>query len=154
MRDEDALAVDNEGMAGLADLDLGDDVPDEFQVHLGHGDARALTAPGHGDLHVRLGLLPEGHRPVIDLAGLGLDELRLAREIGLAAGDVHREARDAQLLPPLSVEMADFGDHQGLAQEAQVVDAALVHGGGRSAELRLGRPADLPLDLLDEPFDS
>ena len=154
VRDEDALAVEHEGVAGLADLDLRDDVPDEFQVHLGHGDAGALAAPGHRDRHVGLRFLPEVHRPVVDLPGFGLEKLRLEREIGLAAGDVHREARDAELLAPLAVEMADLGDHQGLAQKAQVVDAALVHGGRRGAELRLGRPADLPLDLLDEPLDS
>ncbi len=78
MRDEDAVAVDHESVAGLADGDPRDDVPDELEIHCGDGDARLLAAPGHGDRHVGLGLLPEGDGPVIDLAGLGLEELRRA----------------------------------------------------------------------------
>ena len=154
MRDEHALAVDDEGVTGLADHDPRDDVPDELEIHRGDGDARLLAAAGHGDRHVGLGLLPEGDGPVIDLAGLGLEELRLVRVIGAAAGDVHRQARDAQLLLALRVQVADFRDRQHLAQEAKIVDAALVGNGRGRPELRLGGPADLLLDLLDVRLDA
>jgi hypothetical protein len=154
MCDEDALAVDHEGMAGLADRDPRHDVPDELEVHLGDGDAGLFATPCHRDRHVGLGLLPKGHGPVIDLAGLGLDELRGARVVDAAAGDIHGQPRDAQLLLALRVQVADLGDRQHLAQEPQIVDAALVHGGRRRAELWLGRPADLLLDLLDERVDA
>src|SRR5262245_39593493 len=88
------------------------------------------------------------------LAGLGLDELRLVREIDAAAGHVHGQPRDAQLLLTLGVEVADLGDGEHLPEQTQVVDPPLVHGGRRQAQLGLGRPADLPLDLLDEVLDA
>src|SRR5215470_7252626 len=50
--------------------------------------------------------------------------------------------------------MADLGDGEHLAEQAQVVDAPLVHRRRRRAELGLGRPADLSLDLLDEVLDA
>src|SRR5262249_59926529 len=52
------------------------------------------------------------------------------------------------------VEMADLGDGEHLAEQAQVVDAPLVHRRRRQAQLGLRRPADLPLDLLDEVLDA
>ena len=153
MRDQDTLTVDDEDMAGLADLDLGHDVPDELQIDVGHGDAGALAAPGDGDRHVRLGPLPEVDRAVVDAPGLGLEELGLARKIGLAADDLHRETGHALLLPAYAVEVAHLGDGQRLPLEPEVVDPPLRHAGRGSAEVGLDREPDLPLDLRDEGLD-
>src|SRR5213593_2294493 len=152
MRDELAARVHDVGVAGLPDLDLRYHVPDELQIDLGDGNAGA-QAPAEGDRHVRLGFLPEVHRPVEDPTSLGLDELGLAREARAASGHVHREARDAELLPTFWIEIADLGDRGRLAQESQVVDAALVHLGRGRAEQGLRGPARLALDLLDELLD-
>ena len=54
MGDQRSLPVHDEGVAGLADLDLGHDVPDELQIDVGHGDPGALAAAGDRDRHVRL----------------------------------------------------------------------------------------------------
>src|SRR2546425_12336127 len=81
-----------------------------------------------------------------DPAGLRLEELRLARKVRAAADHVHREAREAELLSALGIEVAQLRDRWRLAQEPQVVDAAL-------AEQGLGGPADLALDLFDELLD-
>src|SRR5262245_36521115 len=50
--------------------------------------------------------------------------------------------------------MADLRDGEHLAKQAQVVDPPLVHGGRRQTQLRLGGPADLALDFLDEVLDA
>ena len=44
MRDEPAPAIDHEGVALLTDVDGGDHVPDQLEVHLGDGDAGVMPA--------------------------------------------------------------------------------------------------------------
>ena len=39
MRDQPPLPVDDVGLPARADLDLGDDVPDQLEIDLGDGDA-------------------------------------------------------------------------------------------------------------------
>src|SRR3989442_9265804 len=139
-------------MAGFADLDRRHHAPDELEVHLG-ARQRGAEPPAEGDRHIGLGLLAEVHRPVEDPAGFRLEELGVARDVGATTYHVHREARDAELLPARGIQITDFGDRWRLAQEAQVVDAALVHLSRGRAEQGLGGPAHLALDLLDELLD-
>ncbi len=153
MGEQVALAVHRVGLAGLADPDLGDHVPDELEVDLHDGDAGALAAARHGDGHVRLGLLPEVHRAVVGPPRLGLAKLRIARKIDLAAHDVHGQAGDPQLFLAGGVEIADLRDRQHLAEQPEKVEAPLVESGAGGDELGLGGPADLVLDLLDERLD-
>ena len=68
MRHQPALRADDIGVAVLADLDLRDDVPDQLEVDLGHGDA-AAPAMGHRHGQVRLGFLAEVDRPEIHAVG-------------------------------------------------------------------------------------
>ena len=153
MGDERALGVHHEGLARLADLDLGDDVPDELEVHLGRGDSTGLAALRDRDDHVGLGLFPEVHRPPVDPPGLGLDEPGVGREVGLAADRVHGQAGDAELLAACRVDVADLGDGRHLALEAEEVEAPLLERRPAGRALGLGHPAHLPLDLLDEALD-
>ncbi len=153
MRDEGALPVHHEGLSRLADLDLGDHVPDELEVHLRRGDPAGLATLRDGDDHVGLGLFPEVHRPPVDLPGLGLDEPRVGGEIGLAADRVHGQPGDAELLAAGRVDVADLGDGGHLALEAEEVEPALLERGPGGRALGLGHPAHLPLDLLDEALD-
>src|SRR5437588_758451 len=67
MRDQPAAAVDREGLAFLADLDLRHHLPDELEIHLGDADAGVAARAGHGKRHVGLGLAAEVDRAVIDL---------------------------------------------------------------------------------------
>ena len=133
MRDEGPVAIDRVGQTRLADLDLGDDLPDELQIDLGHRHAAAALR--HGDGHVRLGLLAEVHRAEVRAAGLGLAELRVLRIVDPAVDHVHGQPRHAQALETLGVEMAQLGDGQQLLQEPDGVHAALLGGGRRRDQL-------------------
>jgi hypothetical protein len=150
MRDQPALAVDHVGVAVAADPDLRDDVPDELEVDVGD---RHTAAPAMHHRHGEVGLaaFSEIDRPVIDLVGLGLDEGGVVRAVGVAADHVHAEPRDVQLLVAGAVELGQLGDRRHLAQQADIVEAALL--GRQGVELGVGHPADLALDLLDERFD-
>jgi hypothetical protein len=111
----------------------------------------AAAAMRHRHGEVGLAAFAEVDRPVIDLVGLGLDEGRVVRAVGVAADHVHAEPRDVQLLVAGAVELGQLGDRGHLAQQANIVEAALL--GRQGIELGVGHPADLALDLLDERFD-
>ena len=151
MRDQPAAAVDHEGLALLADLDLRDHVPDELQVHLGDADAGVAPRAGHGERHVGLGLAAEIDRAVVDFLCHRFGELRVLGEIGADADRVHGEPRHPQLLLAAGVELGELGDRRHLAQQAQRVEAALLQRARGPRQLR--GPADLALDVLDELAD-
>ena len=50
MGDEAAVAVDDIGLAMLADLDLRHHVPDEFEIDLGDRDAGVLRVPASAEV--------------------------------------------------------------------------------------------------------
>lgn len=152
MRDQPALRVHHIGIAGAADLDLRHHVPDELEVDLGDADARVAPVAGDRQGHVGLGIAAEGDRPVVDAPRHGLGELRLARQVGLAADHVHREARHAQLLAALGVELRELGHRRHLAQQAQRVEPPLLDAARRPRQL--GGPAELALDLVHELADA
>ena len=151
VRDQLAAAVDDVGAPCRADPDLGHDVPDELQVDLGDRHPR-VAAAGDRERQVGLGLLPEVDGPEVGPARPRLLEPRIAREVGLAADDVHGEPRDAELLPARRVELAHLGDRGRLALEADELEAPLLDRLA-SAELPLARPSDLALDVADEGLD-
>src|ERR1051326_327173 len=152
MRDQAAAPVDDIGIAALADLQGGNDVPDQLQIDFGDRDAGVAAVARHRQRHIRLGILAEIHWADPDAARLGFGEGRALREIRLAADDVHREPRDFELLLPLATELREFGDRRHLPQEAHIILAALVERSRRP--LRMRGPADLALDLLDEFGDA
>ncbi len=151
MRDQPALGVDDVGAPALADLDLGDHVPDQLEIDL--GDAHAGVAPGAGDgeRHVGFGFPAEIDRSVIDLVRRGLGELGIAREVGAAGDHVHGQARDPEPLLAGGIELSQLGDGGDLAQQPQGIEAALLDRARRPRQLR--GPAELTLDLLDELAD-
>ena len=106
----------------LADLDLGDHVPDQLQIDLGDGDAGVLAGAGQRQGHVGLGLPAEIHRAVIDLVGDGLGEFRVLGQIEAAVDHVHGEARDPDPLMAGRVDLGELGDGRHLPQEAQRVE--------------------------------
>jgi hypothetical protein len=150
MRHQPAHAVDDIGVAVLADLDLGDHVQDQLEIDLRDGDA-AAAAMRHRHGEIGLALLAEIDRPEIDLVGLGLDEGRLGRTVGAAADHVHAEARHAELLAAVAVELHQLGDGRHLTQQTDIIEAPLF--GRQRVELSVGHPADLVLDPAHEGFD-
>ena len=89
MRDQPSLRVDDIGVAALADLDLRDHVPDQFEIDF--GDAHAGVAPraGNGQRHIRLGFAAEIDRAVVDLARHRFRELGIIGKVGAARNHVH-----------------------------------------------------------------
>ena len=104
MRDEPAGAIQNEGVAGLADMDRGDDFPDQLQVDLGDGDARARPRAGDRDRHERLGASTQGKRAKPDVGGARADHRRVRGAIDAAHHDIGIGARDAQALDAIAVD--------------------------------------------------
>ena len=76
MRDQAAGGVDHIGASVAGELDLGEHVPDQFQIDL--GDAHPGVAPraGKRQCHVRLGFAAEIDRAVIHLVRHRLGEAR------------------------------------------------------------------------------
>ena len=130
MRHQPALRADDIGVAVLADLDLRDDVPDQLEVDLGHGDA-AAPAMGHRHGQVGLGFLAEVDRPEPHAVGHRLDEGRLLGEVGAAADHVHGQPRDLELLAALAVDLHQLGDGRHLAHAAGHSRSAAARPAGR-----------------------
>src|SRR5262245_20004265 len=104
----------------------------------------------HGE--IGLALLAEVDRSEVDAVRYGLDEGRFGRAVGAGADHGGGEPRHAQLLAALAVELYQLGDRRYLAQQADVVEAAVLDRQARP--LRLGHPADLVLDAAHEGFDA
>ena len=79
--DEEAVAVDDVGLALVADLDPRDDVPDELEIDVGDRHRPVVAARAKRNRHVRLGLLAEVHRPEPGLAALRVAKRRLLRAV-------------------------------------------------------------------------
>ena len=154
MGDQRARGIHHVGEPRLADLDARDDLPHELEIDLGDGDAAAGAPGGAGHRHVGLGLLAEVDRAVPGPAPLGFEEPRVAGVIGSAADDVHREARNAQLFAAGGVDPRHLGDRRRLAQQLQVLVAALLGRIGPGPDLRQRGPAELVLDVLDVLLDA
>ena len=148
MRDQPAAAVDHEGLALVADLDLRHDLPDEFQVHLGDAHARVAPRACHRERHVGLRLAAEVDRAVVDFPSHGFGEFRVLGIVGADADRVHRQPRHPQLFLAAGVELRELGDRGNLPQQPQRVEAPLLQRARRPGEL--GGPADLAFDILDE----
>ena len=150
--DQPASPVDDIGIPGPPHLDCSNDVPDQFEIDLGDGDTRVATALRHRETDVRLRFLAEIHWAEPEPGSLRLDEARILRPVGIAADDVHRKPRDFELLAAVGVELGDLGDRRDLAEQANIVEAALVHRSRRP--LRLGCPTNLALDVGNELSDT
>ena len=139
-------------MASLADLDLRHHVPDELQIYLYHCDPRLISAPGHGNGHMRLGLLAEIDRAKVHLASSGLEEFG-SREKSAWLPTTSLPRRETRNLFARRIQLADLGDGRDLAQKPEIVEAALVQHRLRSARLGPGGPINLVLDLRDKLLD-
>ena len=62
MRDEAALRVNHVSLPALANLNLGDDVPDQLKIDFRDADAGVATRAGERQRHIRFGLRG-GNRP-------------------------------------------------------------------------------------------
>ncbi|MGY3279267.1 hypothetical protein ACVJ5M_006864 [Bradyrhizobium sp. S3.7.6] len=151
MRDQDSHAVDHIGLAGVADPDPGDEVPDEAQIDVGHDHIGIPPGPARGERHERLGVAEEVHWPVIGPAFIGTAEGRRGREIGLAADPVRDAARHAHLLAALRIELGNFRDRRREAQEPDGVQAVVFVA--RQLRRQPREPSDLAFDLADELAD-
>ena len=126
MGDQPPARAHHIGMAALADLDLRDHVPDQFQIDLGDADTGVLAVAGQRQRHIRLGLAAEIDRAVINLVGDGFGEFRLFGEVDPAVGDVHVNAGDAQALLAGRIDLRQFGDRRHLLEQPQRVEAAVL----------------------------
>ena len=152
MSDEVAAGIHDVRVASLADFDSRDDIPDEFQIHLRHGDAGRDVFCGERHGHVGLRLFSEVDRSEIRSYRFGLQEARVVRKIGGARHEVHGEARHLELKPARGIEQADLCHGRCLAKEPKIVEPALLER-RRRTDLCLRGPGDLPLDLFDELLD-
>mgnify|MGYP000934535131 CR=1 FL=1 len=104
------------GMAALADLDLGDHVPDQLQINLGDAYAGVLAGAGQGQRHIRFGLPPKIDGAVIDLVGDSLRKFWLFREIEAAVNGIHGKPRNPQTFLARRIHLRQFGDRRHLPQ--------------------------------------
>jgi hypothetical protein len=150
--DEEPVAIDDVGLAFLADLDPRYDIPDELEVHVGDRHGALIAARANGDRHVRLGLLAEVDRPEPRRSAPRALECGLLRAILARAQLVHSEPRHGDLLDAVAVGLRDVGDFRRLPQELQEFDAAQLDV--PRVELRQRRVRQLAFDLLDVLLDS
>jgi hypothetical protein len=116
MRDEAAVAVDDVSIARRADLDRADDVPNEFEIDLGYGDAGGAADMRRRDGHVGLGFLAEINRAEPDLVGDRLGKPWIVRVVAAAPDHVHREPGHFELFLSLAVDLDQLGDRRHLPQ--------------------------------------
>ncbi len=123
MRDQPAFAIDDKRLAGIADLDLGDDLPDEPQIDFSDGDAGVRANASHRNGHERFGLAEEIDRSVVGLSGFCAVKRRRVRQIPVAADDIGHTPGDAQLFASAGVELCYLGDRRRQPQQADRVEA-------------------------------
>jgi hypothetical protein len=80
--------VDDQSMAGIADPDRGNDIPDQFQVDVGNGNPGGCKISGNRDSHVGLGIMVVSNRAVPDLAIAHADKCGIFRQIRASADPV------------------------------------------------------------------
>src|SRR5262249_14151002 len=95
MGNEAPLRVDDIRLTALSDMELRDNVPNQFKIDLCDEHASAAAVAGDRQDHERLAFIAKIDRPVIDLARQSLDEHRLVRKILLAVYNVYCSARQS-----------------------------------------------------------
>ena len=121
---QEAVVVDDVGLAFLADPDARHDVPYELEVDVGNGHRAIVAAGADGDRHVGLGLLAEVHRSEPRLSTPRIAKRGVLRTVLARIGDIHAEPRDGDLLVPGRIELRDVGHFRRLAQQLQKLDPA------------------------------
>ena len=152
MGDEPAVAVDDIGVAALPDLQSGDHIPDQLQIDLGDRDPGIASGAGQRHGHIRFGFLAEINRAEPHSVLARFDKAGGLRIVFFAANDVYRQPRDFELLFAGIVELGQLGDGRHLAQQAHIIETALLEGA--RGPLRRRGPAELALDLVDELLDA
>src|SRR6202008_4146061 len=99
-------------LAVFADLDLGDDVPDEFEIDFRDAHARIPPRAGKRQGHIGFGLAAEIDGSVVNLILHRFSELWLLRKIETTAHDVHRQSRHTKLLLAARIDLRKFGDRR------------------------------------------
>src|SRR5580704_14469474 len=82
MCDELAARIHNIGLSAVADFDLRNYFPNEFEVDLSSHDTFVSSRTGHGDRHVWFRPVNKVDRSIIDLICLSVGEYRIVRKIG------------------------------------------------------------------------
>src|SRR5262249_56416365 len=126
MSDEAAYPIHDVGMAMLANLDLRDDVPDEFEVDLRDADPGVTTIAGQCKGHVWFRFRAKIDRTVIGLVSHCLDEFRVLGDVDVAVDHVRCEPRDTQPLDTRRVDLRKLRDRRNLAQQTHGVDSTLL----------------------------
>ncbi len=154
MGDENSALVNEVRVAGDADSDLRDHVPDRLETDLRRRDLRSALTPGHRDGEIRLGFVAKIYGSEIRATDARLHEAGILRQVALAADLVRREARHQQLRLTGRIELNDLGDGRHVTEQAEEVDLALLARHRGIAERHLHCRSHLPLDPLDELLDA
>ncbi len=89
-------------------------------------DAGFRPNAGHCDRHIRLQLVDEVDRAVIDFVDHRPYEWRLFRMVGMAANDIRRFPRNAELLVSGSIELDDLVERRHLTQQANRIELPFI----------------------------
>ena len=151
--DQEAVAVDDVGLALVADLDPRHDVPDELEVDVGDRHRAGIAARAHRDRHVGLGLLAEVHRAEPGLARAARCETPAPASGPCPTPTTSMPRRDTAICSrPVGVELRDVGHLGRLAQQLQELDAAQLDVA--RIELRQRGVGELLLDLAHVLLDA
>ena len=151
MGDQPAIPVDHECQPGFPHADGRNDIPNQLEVDLRHGDAdgRPIAGDGHG--HVGLGAAIQRDRAIPDARLARAKNGRIAGAVEAAADDVPPDARDVQAFDSGAVHERHVDDGRHLAQQPQGIDAVvldIVFGPGQ-----LDDPAHLISDAIEKALD-
>ena len=151
MCDEASRLVNNISPTALADLNLRDDVPNEGEIHLPNDNAILRSNAGHGYRHIRLRLVDEINRPIVNFIDHRLNERRLLRMIGMTCDDIRRFARHAVLFSSHRIELHELGQCRHLAQQANRIKLPFIQCA--VAQGQLGFPYQSGRDVVEELAD-
>ena len=146
--DQAAGIVDHDGISGLADFDRCNHVPDQFQVHVGNGNAGSRKVSCDRDPHIGFGIVVILDRAVPGLVGTRANDGGIGGHVDASACPVQVQPGYEDTFSAGLIDQRDRDDRGHLLQQAQRVDPApgIVIAGPR----KLHRPAKLVADPVGE----
>src|SRR5262245_66118688 len=119
MANKPTLAIENEGITCLPDLDGRDHVPDQLEIDLGDGntDGRAIASNCDRQVGLRAAIIPDLVIP--DSGRASPRHGAVTGAVSPALGPVQAKLRDIQPLPPRTVNKGQADDPGCLADGSQ-----------------------------------
>ena len=151
MRDQACRLVNDISLSIFAHLNWRYDVPNEREIHLRNDNAEFRSNAGHGYRHIRLRLVDEIDRPIIDFVGHRLTKCRFLRMIDVTLDDIRRFPRHAILLSSRRIELHDLGQRRHLAHHANRIELPFIQRA--IAQGHMGFPHQSRRDLVKKLAD-